>query len=63
MEPKRNNIYATHPGKFVWALYAIALNAARLPLWMILFIVPWFRQTPRWTWKQALRMKLVSNFL
>ena len=62
-EPLRNTLLTTHPGKFVYTVLTLFLNAARLPLWMIYFIPSVLRQNPKWTWKQAVRVRVVRAFL
>lgn len=62
-EPRRNTLLTAYPGKFVYTVLTIFLNAARLPLWMIYFIHSGLRQNPKWTWKQAVRIRAVRAIL
>lgn len=51
------------PGKALWTLFALAFNAARLPLWIIYYIPRSLRQNPNWTLAQAVRVRAVRAFL
>jgi acetyl esterase/lipase len=53
----------SQPGKLLFTLYIISLNATRLPFWMIYFIPSFLRQNPRWTYKQALGTRVFKEVL
>jgi acetyl esterase/lipase len=51
------------PFKAVAVVIAVAINAARLPVWLISYILPSLRPNPKWSFKQAVRVQVVKNFL
>jgi acetyl esterase/lipase len=53
----------SQPGKFIWTLWALTFNAMRLPFWMIYFMPQFLRQNPKWTYSQALRVRILQEFL
>ena len=53
----------SQPGKLLFTLWTISLNAVRLPFWMIYFIPSLLRQNPKWTYKQALGVRVTKEFL
>jgi acetyl esterase/lipase len=54
---------ASQPVKLLYTIWAISLNAARLPFWMIYFIPSFLRQNPKWSWNQALKVRILKGFL
>ncbi|KAJ9644778.1 hypothetical protein H2199_003743 [Coniosporium tulheliwenetii] len=52
-----------HPLKALYALFATALEAFRLPLYIVLYLLPSARPHPKWTYKQAVLIKLLKTFL
>ena len=51
------------PFKGLWTLLALTFNAIRLPFWLLYFIPRSLRQHPRWTYLQAVRVRLVRAFV
>lgn len=49
----------TQPGKAIWLTLAIAFNFFRLPIWLLLYTLPFLRPSPKWTYIQALRVRLI----
>jgi acetyl esterase/lipase len=59
-----SKIFVTsQPGKLLWTLWALSINAARLPFWIIYLIPSFLRQNPKWTYKQALGVRVLKEFL
>lgn len=56
-------LLTSQPGKALWTLFAVAFTAARLPLWMIYYLIPSLRQHPGWTYEQAIKVQITSVFL
>ena len=56
-------IVTVQPFKAVYSLLAALFEAARFPLWVLLYIPRFTRPHPRWTFRQALRMRLLKTFL
>jgi hypothetical protein len=56
-------ILAYQPFKAIYTLLAVAVEAARLPLWLILYSLRAGRPHPKWTHAQAVRMRIVKAFL
>lgn len=48
-----------HPFKAAYALYAVLLESIRIPLWMLVYILPSLRPEPKWTHRQAVRTRLL----
>lgn len=57
------NVLTSQPGKGLWTLFALALNTARFPLWMLWYLPPFLRQHPTWSYRQALMVQIVKTFL
>ena len=53
----------SRPGKLLFTLWFVSLNAARLPFWMIYFIPSFLRPNPKWSYNQTLRIRLMREFL
>jgi len=53
----------TYPGKFLWTLWALTLNAVRLPFWLIYLIPSSLRQNKNWTYRQAVGVRILKAFL
>lgn len=51
------------PFKGLYVLLAIAINATRMPIWIITYLFPSLRPHPQWSFKQAVRVQVVKNFL
>ncbi|KAK8241239.1 Alpha/Beta hydrolase protein [Phyllosticta capitalensis] len=51
------------PVRGLYALYAITLEAIRMPIWMLLFLIPSLRPCPQWTHPQAVRHKILKAFV
>lgn len=58
-----STFFSNYPGKALWTIFALSVNAIRLPLWMIFYIPSFTRPHTRWTWKQAVRVRIVRAFL
>ncbi|PIA94788.1 hypothetical protein CB0940_08038 [Cercospora beticola] len=56
-------VLTSQPGKGIWTLCSLALNAARLPLWMIWYLPSSLRQHKDWTYRQAILVQIVKTFL
>lgn len=56
-------ILTYQPFKAIYTLLAVALEATRLPLWVILYSLKAGRPHPEWTHAQAVRMRIVKAFL
>ena len=56
-------IVTVQPFKAVYSLLAALFEAARFPLWVLLYIPRFTRPNPRWTFGQALRMRVLKAFL
>jgi acetyl esterase/lipase len=52
-----------HPFKAIYSILAAAFEAARFPLWILLYIFSSGRPHKKWTFMQAIRMKIVLQFL
>lgn len=48
---------------FVHACLYVIYTFVRIPLWTLLYVHPSFRQHVRWTWRQALRVRLFRAFV
>lgn len=57
------NVLTSQPGKGLWTLFALALNTARFPLWMLWYLPPFLRQHPTWSYRQAIMVQIVKTFL
>ncbi|KAF7194543.1 Esterase [Pseudocercospora fuligena] len=51
------------PAKAIWTLFAIVINAARLPIWMIWYLPVSMRPHPAWSYKQSIMVQIVKSFL
>lgn len=51
------------PIKGFWTLFALALNTARLPFWLIYYVPSFLRPNPKWSYKQAVLVQVIRNFL
>jgi hypothetical protein len=51
------------PFKALYVLIATAFEAARLPLWIVLYILPFARPHKAWSFRQALSAKVVKQFV
>jgi acetyl esterase/lipase len=56
-------IFHSYPGKLVYTLAVLGLNAARFPLWLLYFIPSFLRQNPKWTYSQAVGVRIVQEYL
>lgn len=56
-------LLTNHPGKSIWTLIAIAFNLARLPFWMVLYIPAVLRQTKKYSYNKAIRVRVMKAFL
>ncbi|KAF2649095.1 alpha/beta-hydrolase [Lophiostoma macrostomum CBS 122681] len=57
------SILTHHPFKAGYVLAALCFEFARLPLYILKYVVPYGRPHPAWTYKQALTMRFVSFFV
>lgn len=62
-EPKRNTLLTSYPGKAIWTLFAVALNAVKLPIWLLYFIPSALRPHSKWTFSQSVRVNVIKAFL
>lgn len=51
------------PFNAFYTIFAITFNAARLPLWLVYYIPVSLRQNPAWSFKQAVRVRLIRAFV
>lgn len=58
-----SSFVTTQPGKAIWTLFAVAITVARIPYWLVCFIPSFLRQNSKWTYQQALRVRLLRVFL
>lgn len=61
--PQAMSLLTTQPYKALWVLGAIATTVIRLPFWLVYFLPSFLRQDPRWTYAQAIRVRLLRIFL
>ncbi|KFY50470.1 hypothetical protein V495_00270 [Pseudogymnoascus sp. VKM F-4514 (FW-929)] len=57
------SIFTSQPGKLIYTLFVLGTNAVRLPFWMLYFIPSVLRQNSRWTYTQALGVRIVKAYL
>ncbi|KAE9378595.1 alpha/beta-hydrolase [Stipitochalara longipes BDJ] len=53
----------SHPGKGIWTLTSILLNALRFPLWLVYFLPSFNRQSSKWSLRQALGVRILQAVL
>ena len=51
------------PFKGLWAILALGYNATRLPLWMLIYLPSRLRQNPKWSYRQAIAVRLLRALL
>lgn len=51
------------PSKLLYTLFLVSFGLVRLPLWMVYFSIPQLRQNPQWTFKQAVGVRVIKEFL
>ena len=56
-------IISRQPFKAVFVLFALALNAAKLPWWLLYFLPRSLRQHASYSWGQAVRVEILRNYL
>lgn len=56
-------ILSIQPFKGLWTLFAVTFNAIRLPFWLLYFLPSSLRQSPKWTYAQAVRVRVLRAFL
>ncbi|KAJ9667359.1 hypothetical protein H2201_002560 [Coniosporium apollinis] len=57
------SILTRQPFKALYTLLATTFESIRLPLYVVLYILPSTRPHPKWTYKQAILTKLFKTFL
>ena len=57
------SVFSYQPGKTIYAIFAIVFTLARLPLWLVYFAPSSLRPNPNWTFKQAVRVRLLRSIL
>lgn len=55
--------FTTYPGKALWTLFAIAINAVRLPLWILYYIPRSTRPHRDWSLRQTVAVCVVREYL
>lgn len=55
------SIVTHQPFKALYALYALTFSLLRLPLWLLKFLIPTLRQHPKWSFRQALSVRLITT--
>lgn len=63
MESLRKALLTRQPGKALWTLFALAVNAVRLPIWLLIYIPSFMRPHPKWSYRQAILVRIVRAFL
>ena len=58
-----SSILTYQPVKGIWTLFAVLLNAARIPLWIILYTPRSLRPNPNWSLVQSVRVRIIRAFL
>lgn len=58
-----STIVQNQPGKGLWVLGAFAFNATRFFLWLAYFVPAPLRQNPKWSFLQAVRVRIVRAYL
>ena len=56
-------LFTYQPLKALYVLVVTAFEAARLPLWIALYILPFGRPHKQWTFRQAIGMKVTRQFV
>ncbi|KAF1962693.1 alpha/beta-hydrolase [Byssothecium circinans] len=56
-------LLAYHPFKALYVLSALAFELTRLPFWTLKYLLPRGRQHPKWSFRQALSMRVFYAFL
>lgn len=54
-----SSILTRHPVKALYTIYAILLEAIRIPCWMLIYALPSLRPDPHWTHRQAVGLRLL----
>lgn len=57
------SVFTSQPGKFIFTLWAIVINVIKLPFWSLYFIPPVLRPNPKWTYQQAMRVRILKSWL
>ncbi len=57
------SLLTQQPFKALYTLFATTLESVRLPLYILLYVLPSTRPHPKWTYKQAILTKLFKTFL
>ena len=52
-----------HPFKFIWTLLAIVFNAVRVPFWAFYFLPSFLRPNPKWTYMQAVSVRVLRAYV
>ncbi|KIN06816.1 hypothetical protein OIDMADRAFT_108499 [Oidiodendron maius Zn] len=55
--------FTSQPGKFIFTLRAIVINVIKFPFWILYFIPPFLRPNPKWTYQQALGVRILKSYL
>jgi len=63
LQHKKMAVQHYQPFKAFAVLYAIAVNTIKFPIWIIMYIPSWGRPHPGWTFRQAVAVQVVKNFL
>jgi acetyl esterase/lipase len=58
-----SRVITYQPFKAVYVLFAVALNAVKLPWWLIYFLPRALRQHPKYSYRQAVRTEILRNWL
>jgi acetyl esterase/lipase len=57
------DLLTRQPIKGLYVLFALTVELARLPLWLLKYIHPYGRQHPQWTFRQALGVRVFHALL
>ena len=63
MEAFRQSFVTRQPGKALFVLLALAINAVRLPFWLLYFLPRHLRQHPNWTFRQSIMVRIIRAYL
>lgn len=58
-----SNLLTHYPGKFLWTILAISLNLARLPFWLLYYLPTIGRQSDKFSYNQAIRIRVMKAVL
>lgn len=63
MDGLRKTFLTHQPGKALWTLFSLAVNAIRLPIWLLIYMPSFMRPHPKWSYRQAVLVRIVRAWL